>query len=61
MKNLLSVQEAADLLGCSVYAIFKWRRQKSIPYLKIGSRLLFDPDRLEEWARSKTVEPVRSE
>lgn len=51
MNKLLSVKEAAELLGLRVPTIYKYVCQRAIPYVKIGTRVLFDPARLEAWVK----------
>jgi excisionase family DNA binding protein len=46
MNKLLSIEEAATLLGLKSVTIYKYRLQGTIPYIKLGSRVIFDPDEL---------------
>jgi hypothetical protein len=38
--------------------LYKKTSSKSIPFLKLGSRVLFDEDALVRWVRSHTVQPI---
>ncbi|ASS68389.1 MULTISPECIES: helix-turn-helix domain-containing protein [unclassified Paenibacillus] len=49
--NLMSLQEAMDLLGVSRATIDRWRKDKRLPYLKIGKDVWIDRIQLEQWAR----------
>jgi excisionase family DNA binding protein len=59
MNKLLSVEEVADLLGLKQATIYKYRLQGAIPYIKLGTRVLFDPEELYKWVRSHAVKPAR--
>lgn len=54
-KITLSVKEAAGLLGVSVNCIYMHARAGNIPHVKIGSRILFHRDRLEDWLKGEAV------
>ena len=56
MEKLLSIGDIARMLDLSIATIYKYVCQKKIPYLKIGSRVLFDEDKLDKWLQSKEVE-----
>ena len=59
MENkLLDVQEASNMLHLSVSTLYKMTCRKTIPYIKIGSRVLFDEKELNEWLKGKIVEPL---
>ena len=60
MKKLLTIKEAADILGVSVNTIYKWTSAKKIPYVKVGGRVMFDPDDLEAWIEARKVDPIGS-
>jgi excisionase family DNA binding protein len=58
-RKKLSTAEAAEYLGLGKSTLDKGRTQKgastgSIPYIKIGARVLYDPDDLDAYtARNK--------
>ena len=61
----LSVAEAAELLGLSKGNLYTQIRLKTIPYLKIGRRILIPKAALLQWleksgADAKAVEAIRS-
>jgi excisionase family DNA binding protein len=58
MQRLLTIEEAAEILGIKVGTLYKWCCARKIVYKKIGSSLRFDPDELEAWIREQTVEPL---
>jgi len=60
MQKLLHIEETSELIGLAVPTIYKAVCQKKIPFIKIGGRLLFDPERLKKWVDSHKVEPIGS-
>ena len=57
-NQLVSIQEVAHFLGVSVHTLYKMVSQRRIPYLKVGSRVKFDPLKLEAWIKQQTVMPM---
>ncbi len=57
MKKLLSIPEAAELLGCSVHKIYRLTASKEIPHYKIGQQVRFDEDHLSAWLETCAVSP----
>lgn len=53
--NLITLQEAIDLLGVSRSTFDRWRKLKQLPYLKIGKEILIDKKELEQWVRHHAV------
>lgn len=53
--NLMDVQQAANYLGLSVGTIYQWRCQHKIPYIKVGRKLKFKKDQLDQWLADRTV------
>ncbi|RXZ79888.1 helix-turn-helix domain-containing protein [Paenibacillaceae bacterium] len=47
--NLLTLHETMDLLGISRSTFDRWRRQKQLPFKKIGKEILVDRNELEQW------------
>ncbi len=58
MSNLLTIDEVSEKIRLKRSTIYKLICMKKIPYLKLGSRVLFDPDRLDEWVQEHNVEPI---
>ncbi len=58
MNSLLDVESLCTLLGLAKITIYKYVSEKKIPYVKIGRRVMFRPDEIESWIKSKTVEPI---
>lgn len=56
MNNaLLNIQETASYLRISTSTLYRWVHQKKIKFVKIGSRVLFAQETLEEFIKSKTI------
>ena len=58
MEKLLNIEEAAALLNISVKTIYGLTCAKKVPYIKIGARVLFDPDEIKAWIESQKVKPI---
>jgi excisionase family DNA binding protein len=58
--KLLTVKQAAEMLGYSVFSIRKLMQIRRIPWIKLPSgSIRFDAAKLERWAQSGAVEPDR--
>ncbi|MDA3957554.1 helix-turn-helix domain-containing protein [Oceanispirochaeta sp.] len=55
MEGLLTVDEAAEFTRLSAKTLYTYASQKKIPHIKLGSRLLFDQVKVEEWIRGNAV------
>jgi excisionase family DNA binding protein len=57
MNQLLDIGEAASLLKLSHHTLYRWVVEGRVPTVRLGRRLLFDPDALRAWvlARSRLV------
>ncbi|MFC5468136.1 helix-turn-helix domain-containing protein [Cohnella suwonensis] len=50
--NLLTLHEAADLLQISRTTLNRWRKEKGLPFIKIGKDVFIDGDRLAFWVQA---------
>ena len=55
--KLLSIGEAAKRLGLKKATVYKYVGLRAVPFVKLGSRVLFDPIRLDAWVKAHAVEP----
>lgn len=55
-KRLLSVAEAAHLLGMSQSFLYKLAEAKAVPHIRLGRALRFDLNQIESWLRRQAVE-----
>lgn len=61
MEKLLSITEAAGLLGVSRHTLNGWVSKRKISFVKLGRRTLFNPSDLERIIMANTFEPRRRE
>jgi excisionase family DNA binding protein len=52
----LSVEQAAPVLGVSVYMVRALVRQRRLPYYRVGRRIVLDRDDLEQFLQAHRVE-----
>ena len=57
MNNLLTIQEAASYLRISVSTIYRWIHHRKIEYIKLGSRVMFSEESLQEFIKNNTIVP----
>jgi excisionase family DNA binding protein len=57
----LSVVEAAKEMGISVHTLRAWVRQRRISYLKLGRRVLLEPQDVQRFIDANRVEAVSFE
>lgn len=56
-RRLISVKEAAKMLGISIHTLYSWVSQRKIPFVKCGRRTEFDIKDLDAWIeKNKTSE-----
>ena len=55
--ELLTTEQAAEWLGVTEGTLKVWRCQKrySIPFIKVGGRVRYNPQDLENWLASRKV------
>ncbi len=56
--KLLNVNEAAELTRLSVSSLYTYVCRKTIPYYKVGARVLFSEEELYTWIEEKAVKRV---
>ncbi len=57
-NRLLSIPEVARFLGISQHTLYTMVSQQRVPFVKVGRRVLFDPDHLNRWIKQSTVMPM---
>ncbi len=60
LEDLLSVKQAARVLGLSVKTLRTWILHHQIEIVKVGSRVMFKQSTLREFIDRNTVKPVDS-
>ena len=58
MNKLLNIEETAALLNISVKSIYGLTCAKKIPYVKIGTRVLFDPQEIKKFVEDRKIKPI---
>ena len=55
MNNLLDIKETASYLHISISTLYRWVHKKKIKHVKIGSRVLFSQDYINEFIKANTI------
>lgn len=55
MDELLTLPEAARYMRISTSTLYRWVHRKQIQHVKLGSRVLFEPDKLKEFVKNNTI------
>jgi excisionase family DNA binding protein len=58
MARLLTIQEASALTRLRPKTLYSYTSQRTVPFVKLGGRVLFDEDRLLKWIEAHKVEPI---
>jgi len=56
--KILNREEAAEFLNLSISTLDRLVKTNSVPYARVGNRVLFSKFRLQDWMQSKEVLPV---
>lgn len=57
-KEYLNVKEVAALIGCPESTIYKWTSLNTIPFSKLGQRLVFNRADIVKWIAKKKHKPI---
>ena len=50
LQDLFNTNELADSLGISPRTVYTWRKERGLPFVRVGPRLIrFDVDLVEAW------------
>lgn len=58
MKQYLDIAALAERLRIKRSTLYAWAEQGTIPYLKLGRLLRFDPDEIEAWLQAHRREGI---
>ena len=58
-NRLLTAAEVSQILRVPRSTVYELARNRRIPFLKVGRRILFDPELLRRWIAQQTVLPRR--
>ncbi|WHY98830.1 helix-turn-helix domain-containing protein [Peribacillus simplex] len=60
MRQTITVKEAADYIGVSKDTIYNLARHQQIPHVRVGKRILFRSEVLNDWMNQQETESVRT-
>ena len=60
LPKLRSIQEVAEALNIAPITLYKLVSAKRIPFVKLGSRVLFEPEKIAAWIEERSVKPINS-
>jgi excisionase family DNA binding protein len=56
MTELISVQELAKMIKFTPATIYRWVKDRRIPFVKMpGNDIRFDKQKIENWIENRTV------
>ena len=56
MTELISVQELAEMIKFTPATIYRWVKDRRIPFVKMpGNDIRFDKQKIEKWIENRTV------
>lgn len=53
--RLLTVEEIAELFQTSTSTIYRWVHKREIPFVKLGGKLRFSQDEIQEHIKKNSV------
>ena len=56
--RILNIREASELVRLRPSTLYAYVSRRTIPHLKVGSRLLFDEDELRAWIDTHRVPSI---
>lgn len=56
MQKYVGVSEIADMLSVSRQTIYDWRKDLSMPYIKVRRKVLFDIEQVKAWLSEHAVQ-----
>ena len=59
--KVFNVKEVAIYLNCSTSSIRKLVRERSIPFFRIGSKLNFNKEAVDQWIRNQEIQNIQRE
>lgn len=52
---LLTIKEVSNILKISESTLYRWVHKKEIPFVKLGGKLRFSPDAIQEYIKKNSV------
>lgn len=53
--KLLTIDELSTILQTSKSTIYRWVHKREIPFVKLGGKLLFSQDEIQEYIKKNSV------
>ncbi|MBS5802716.1 MAG: helix-turn-helix domain-containing protein [Brachyspira sp.] len=53
--KLITIDELSTLLQTSKSTIYRWVHKREIPFVKLGGKLLFSQDEIQEYIKKNSV------
>jgi excisionase family DNA binding protein len=57
-RKILNIGEAAALTRLKTSTLYAYIARRKVPFIKVGSRVLFDEEALLNWLQAHTLEPL---
>lgn len=57
---ILNVRQAAKYLNVSSQTIYNYTKKGTLPHKRLGNRILFNREQLDEWVRGGDIECAQS-
>lgn len=58
MKNLLNINQAAEILNLKVPTLYRWVHERKIPFVKMGNKLRFKQEEITEFIDKNSYTPL---
>jgi len=58
MERLLTVEETSELIRLKPATLYAYTCARKIPFLKVGTRVLFESEVLEKWVKERRVKMI---
>lgn len=55
LMNYMTIEELSSLVRAPKTTVYRWTSERSIPFIKLGRRLLFDRAEIDRWLEAKRV------
>ncbi|DAA99643.1 TPA: hypothetical protein CPT96_08050 [Candidatus Gastranaerophilales bacterium HUM_10] len=53
--KLITIDELSTILQTSKSTIYRWVHKRAIPFVKLGGKLLFSQDEIQEYIKKNSV------
>jgi excisionase family DNA binding protein len=57
-ERYMNANQTAEYLHVSIASIRRYVRDRVVPYSKVGNRVLFDREQVDQWIASIRVNPL---